>query len=65
MLRVMTPHEFSIPLISGSVDPGNIYNGFRRAWRDRQTRRIRERVVRELEEIERLRSAEEEASKSK
>jgi hypothetical protein len=63
MLRVMTPQEFSIPLISGSVDPGNIYNGIRRAWRDRQARRIHERVVRELEELERLRSAEEEASK--
>lgn len=59
MLRMMTPMEFSTPLISGSVDPGNIYNDFRRAWRDWQARRIHERVVRELEELERLRAAEE------
>lgn len=59
MVRVMTPQEFSTPLIGGSVDPGDIYNGFRRAWRDWQGRRIRERVVRELEELERLRAAEE------
>jgi hypothetical protein len=56
MLRMMTPQWFSTPLISASVDPGDIYNGFRRAWRDRQARRIHERVVRELEELERLRS---------
>ena len=55
----MTPQEFSTPLISASVDPGDIYNGFRRAWRDWQARRIHERVVRELEELERLRAAEE------
>ena len=55
----MTPQEFSTPLISATVDPGDIYNGFRRGWRDWQARRIHERVARELEELERLRAAEE------
>jgi hypothetical protein len=59
MLRVMTPQEFSTPLISASVDPGHIYNGIKRTWRERQARRIRERIIRELEELERLRAAEE------
>ena len=58
MLRMMTPQVFSTPLISGSADPGEIYNGFKRAWGDWQARRIRERVIRELEELERLRAAE-------
>jgi len=62
MVRMMTPMGFSTPLISGSVDPADIYNGFKQAWRDWQARRIRERIVRELEELERLR-AEEEARK--
>ena len=57
MLRVMTPQEFSTPLISVSTDPGSIYNNIRKAWRDWQARRIHERVVKELEEIERMRSA--------
>jgi hypothetical protein len=56
---MMTPQEFSPPLISGSVDPGDIYNGFTRAWRDWQERRTRDRIARELEEFERRRSAEE------
>jgi hypothetical protein len=59
MLRIMTPQEFSTPLISATVDPGDVYNGFKRAWRDWQARRIRARVTRELEELERLRAAEE------
>ena len=59
MLRVMTPQAFSTPLISASADPGDIYNGFKRAWRNWQERRIHERVTRELEEFERLRAAEE------
>jgi hypothetical protein len=59
MLRMMTPQAFSTPLISGSADPGDIYNGFKRAWRDWQERRIHERVTREIEELERLRAAEE------
>jgi hypothetical protein len=41
------------------VDPGNIYNGFKRAWHDWQARRIHERVTRELEEFERQCAAEE------
>ena len=49
---MMTPMEFSTPLISGSADPGDIYNGLKRAWRDWQARRIHERVTRELEELE-------------
>ena len=40
---MMTPMEFSTPLISASVDPGDIYNAFKRAWRDSQARRIQER----------------------
>jgi hypothetical protein len=59
MLRMMTPQAFATPLISGSVDPGDIYNDFKRAWRGWQARRIHERVMRELEELERLRGAEE------
>ena len=59
MLRMMTPQEFSTPLISATVDPGDVYNDFRRAWRDWQARRIRARVTRELEELERLRAADE------
>lgn len=57
MVRMMTPMEFSTPLISASVDPGDIYNAFRRAWRGSQARRIHERVTREIEELERLRAA--------
>lgn len=57
MIRVMTPQEFSTPLISGSTDPGALYNGMRKAWRDWQARRIHERVVKELEEFERMRAA--------
>jgi hypothetical protein len=56
---MMTPQAFSTPLISASADPGDIYNGFKRAWRDWQARRIHERVTREREEVERLRTAEE------
>jgi hypothetical protein len=59
MVRMMTPQAFSTPLISASADPGDIYNGFKRAWRDWQARRIHERVTREREEVERLRTAEE------
>jgi len=57
MVRMMTPQEFSTPLISGSVDPGEIMNGVKKAWRDWQARRIHERVVKELEEFERMRAA--------
>jgi hypothetical protein len=58
MLRVMTPQEFSTPpLISGSVDPGQIINSMKQAWRDWQARRIHERVVKEIEELERLNAA--------
>jgi len=53
---MMTPMEFSTPLISTSVDSGDIYNGLKRAWRDWQARRIHERVVKELEEFERTRA---------
>jgi hypothetical protein len=56
MLRVMTPQAFSAPpLIGASVDPGQIINGIKQAWRDRQARRIHERVMKEVEELERLR----------
>jgi hypothetical protein len=62
MVRMMTPREYSTPLIGGSVDPGSIYQGIKDAWRDWQMRRIHERVMRELEELERLnRAAEQEA----
>lgn len=57
MLRVMTPQEFSSPLIGGSVDPGSLYNGMKKAWREWQERRAHERVVKELEEFERARAA--------
>ena len=59
---MMTPKEFSTPAIGGSADPGSIYRSIRNAWRDWQARRIHQRVMRELEELERLnRAAEEEA----
>jgi hypothetical protein len=62
MVRMMTPQEYSTPLIGGSVDPGSIYQSVRNAWRDWQARRIHQRVMRELEELERLnRAAEREA----
>jgi hypothetical protein len=52
MLRVMTPQEFSTPaLIGASVDPGSIYNDFKKAWRDWQARRIHERVTKEVEAL--------------
>ncbi len=57
MLRVMTPQAFSVPLISGSADPGEIYNGLKNAWREWQAQRIHERVMKELEELERLNAA--------
>jgi hypothetical protein len=55
MLRMMTPQEFSTPLISVGTDPGAIYNNMRKAWREWQARRIHERVVKEVEEFERMR----------
>src|SRR5262249_202060 len=52
MLRVMTPPEFSTPpLIGGSVDPGQMINGIKQAWRDWQARRIHERVMKEVEAL--------------
>jgi hypothetical protein len=63
MLRVMTPQAFSVPLISGSADPGEIYNGLKNAWRDWQARRIHERVMKEIEELERLNAAAADAHK--
>jgi hypothetical protein len=63
MVRMMTPREYSTPLVGGSVDPGSIYQGIRHAWRDWQMRRIHERVMRELEELERLNRAAQEETK--
>ena len=57
MVRMMTPQEFSTPLIGVSTDPGAIYNDFKKAWREWQARRIHERVVKEIEELERMRAA--------
>jgi len=57
MLRMMTPQEFSTPLISGSVDPGSIVNAIKKAWREREERRVHERVMKELEELYRLNEA--------
>ena len=59
MVRMMTPQEFSTPLISTSTDPGAMYNAMKKAWRDWQARRIHERVEKEVEELERLREASE------
>jgi hypothetical protein len=39
------------------VDPGGIYNGIRKAWRESQARRIHERVMKEIGELERLNAA--------
>jgi hypothetical protein len=57
MVRMMTPQEFSTPLIGVSTDPGALYNSMKKAWRNRQARRIHERVVKEVEELERIRAA--------
>ena len=57
MVRMMTPQEFSTPLIGVSTDPGAIYNDIKKAWREWQARRIHERVVKEIEELERMRAA--------
>ena len=57
MVRMMTPQEFSTPLISVSTDPGALYNDIKKGWREWQARRIHERVVKELEEFERMRGA--------
>jgi hypothetical protein len=51
MVRMMTPQEFSTPLVSGSVDPGQMINGIKQAWRDWQARRIHERVMKEVEAL--------------
>ena len=63
MVRMMTPQEYSTPMIGGSVDPGSIHQSIRNAWRDWQARRIHKRVMRELEELERLNRAAEEVAK--
>ena len=57
MVRMMTPQQFSTPLISASTDPGALYNDIKKAWRGWQARRIHERVMKEIEELERMRSA--------
>lgn len=57
MVRVMTPQEFSTPLITATVDPGSIMNEMKKAWRDWQARRIHERVTKEREELERIAAA--------
>jgi hypothetical protein len=57
MLRVMTPQEVSTPLVSGSADPGEISNAIKNAWREWQARRIHERVMKEIEELERQNAA--------
>jgi hypothetical protein len=52
MLRMMTPQEFSTPpLIGGTVDPGEMINSIKQAWRDWQARRIHERVMKEVEAL--------------
>jgi len=54
---MMTPPEFSTPLISAGADPGAVYNEMKKAWREWQVRRIHDRVVKEIEDFERRRSA--------
>lgn len=54
---MMTPQEFSTPLISAGVDPGAIMNSVKTAWREWQARRVHERVMKELEELKRLNDA--------
>jgi hypothetical protein len=57
MVRMMTPQEFSTPLIGMSTDPGEMLNSIKKAWREWQARRIHARVEKELEEFERMRAA--------
>lgn len=54
---MMTPQEFAMPLISATVDPGSIINSIKAAWRAEQARRVHERVMKELEELQRLNDA--------
>lgn len=52
MVAAATPEPFrDNVLYRVSVDPGAIYNGIMKAWRDWQARRIHERVTQELEEF--------------
>jgi hypothetical protein len=62
MLSAITPEPFrdNVMYPGASVDPGAIYHGITKAWRDWQARRIRARVTRELEEF--LRAAAERES---
>jgi hypothetical protein len=53
MLAVTTPRAFNaVPLIGASADPGEIYHGMKKAWNGWQARRIRERIQKELAELE-------------
>lgn len=53
MVAAVTPEPFrdNVMYPGVSVDPGAIYHGIVKAWRDWQARRIHERVTKELEEF--------------
>jgi hypothetical protein len=53
MLGAATPEPFrdNVMYPGVSVDPGAIYHGIAKAWRDWQARRIHERVTKELEDF--------------
>lgn len=53
-LRMMTPEAFRAGVLYPccvSVDPGEIVNGIKSAWRSRQEQRVRERIRKEVEAL--------------
>ena len=59
-LMVTTPGAFRTSTfypIGIGIDPAVIVNGAKRAWRDWQTAKIRQRIAEELEALERARAA--------
>ena len=57
-LAQVTPEEFrsSVLYPTGiTVDPGEMFNGLKSAWRSWQEKRVRERIGKELKELEELR----------
>jgi hypothetical protein len=56
-LAQVTPEEFrsSVLYPAGiTVDPGEMFNGLKSAWRSWQEKRVRERIAKEMEELRRV-----------
>ena len=59
-LMMTTPEAFrtsTLYPIGAGIDPAVILNGSKRIWRDWQTARIRQRIAKEIEALERARAA--------